>query len=360
MPRAKRPSSSPYARGRQPPGPGQAAPQPTGQAMPPPVQAVQPPAAPGVQPPPVQVAPPPPPPGQGVPPPHVQAVPQPPGLAVLPPPGPVAPPPHVPVLDGIGDDNGINGDNLIPILSITDSLGGHVNAALRLRIANGDFIELGLLLNNSPGLAESGNRVSLVAGQLVVQARASTQKTNNIKQWSDAFLVYISLYVASHPDETQGLLKYMSIIRLGADRYGGLGWHFYDIQFRLKKARDPSMSWGTVDQELWLLYMFYTPIPSEPKRNVVRKCYDYNNSMCNKGFCSFKHICMHCSEGHPAWRCNTRGVGQNNLGSVSNFRFGNYTQQGARFSSRPIRPSYRASSPAQSLPRGFPRYSGPR
>jgi len=61
---------------------------------------------------------------------------------------------------------------------------------------------------------------------------------------------------------SQGLLKYMHDVKLGASRSTGLGWREYDQQFRLKKARLPSTSWGQVDQELWLIYMNNMVLPS--------------------------------------------------------------------------------------------------
>jgi hypothetical protein len=42
-------------------------------------------------------------------------------------------------------------------------------------------------------------------------------------------------------------------IKLGASRSKDLGWRDYDQQFRMKKERNPSLSWGDIDMELWVL-----------------------------------------------------------------------------------------------------------
>ncbi|CAG2227125.1 unnamed protein product [Mytilus edulis] len=47
----------------------------------------------------------------------------------------------------------------------------------------------------------------------------------------------------------------MSSVRKGAKRHGGIGWKYYDEQYRLKKAREPSGSWGKLDSEYWMWYM---------------------------------------------------------------------------------------------------------
>ena len=41
-------------------------------------------------------------------------------------------------------------------------------------------------------------------------------KIHGIEQWTDAFMIFMSIYTLNHSDETQHLLKYMSVIRLGA------------------------------------------------------------------------------------------------------------------------------------------------
>jgi hypothetical protein len=39
---------------------------------------------------------------------------------------------------------------------------------------------------------------------------------HTIEKWTDAFIVYISIYTFAHPEKYQALLKYMHIVRLGA------------------------------------------------------------------------------------------------------------------------------------------------
>ena len=86
----------------------------------------------------------------------------------------------------------------------------------------------------------------------MLQNKQPSKNINDINTLIDAFLIYSSIYVGAHPDSRQTILKYLYNVKLGAKRSTGLGWKDYDQQFRLKKAKDPSVSWGVVDQELWL------------------------------------------------------------------------------------------------------------
>ena len=135
-------------------------------------------------------------------------------------------------------------------------------------------------------------------------------KITDINHWTDAFLIFASIFSSAHPESTSGLFKYMHTVRLGAKRSSGLGFKFYDEQYRLRKVSNPSSSWGIVDQELWLLYMFYgnqsgSPSFSTGSRNL--KCYTFNFSgSCSKPQCFYVHKCLACSGAHLSVRCMSR------------------------------------------------------
>ena len=132
----------------------------------------------------------------------------------------------------------------------------------------------------------------------------------------------------------------MHTIRLGAGRSPGLGWRDYDIHFRLKKEQNPSMSFASVDQELWLLYMQApTAHASSSTKGQVNKCYDFNfRGNCQKKFCPYKHSCMHCSRNHPSMKCYSKK-------SSNNFSSGPSTPQSSGHS------TFNKSKPGQPLGR---------
>ena len=125
-----------------------------------------------------------------------------------------------------------------------------------------------------------------------------------IEEWSDAFLVYTSIYLAAHPDKTQHVLKYFTTIRTAAKRHAGLGWTSYDIQFRLRMANDSThVSFGSIDSELWLLCMGPASLFPVGAVGGDRKCYDYNYRFCQRTSCQYRHLCVNCSKNHPAQAC---------------------------------------------------------
>ncbi|CAC5425799.1 unnamed protein product [Mytilus coruscus] len=117
-------------------------------------------------------------------------------------------------------ESNVNSVHEIP--SISNDLGNNVSSNIRQKILNGEYI-LGCLLSNPVPIDDNSN--TLIIKDVVLQSKpkASTVKINNISQWTDAFLIFIDIYLSSHLGETRGLLKYMSNIRLGASRVPGLG-----------------------------------------------------------------------------------------------------------------------------------------
>ena len=191
--------------------------------------------------------------------------------------------------------------------SVHSPVGIHVSSTLKDKIMSGQYVDLGSLLATQiePNLE---NNLSLnCSGELVIKP-SKKQTIDNIESWTDAFIIFSGIYLSAHPEKTQELLKYMSTIRTGAKRHGGLGYLSYDQQFRLRMVSDPvSMSFDKVDNELWLLYMntnVLQPMPLNQANAIApKKCFDFNYRQCFKRNCSFRHACLICNFGHPSRYC---------------------------------------------------------
>ena len=114
-----------------------------------------------------------------------------------------------------------------PIQGAASELGLEVQQSTKDKIAQGQYVDMSLLL---PGKIDPprGHKLGLSADGQFMITPAAGRKITTIEEWSDAFLVYSSLYLATHPSETQAVLKYFSTIRLAAKRHLGLGWQGYD------------------------------------------------------------------------------------------------------------------------------------
>ena len=199
----------------------------------------------------------------------------------------------------------------MPVNTVHLSLSTNVSQNLRNKIISSAYIDLALLLDNSSLQYETEKQIYIgEKGELVAKGFSKAKgKITTISKWTDAFIVYVSVYSAAHPSASQGLLKYMHDVRLGASRCneGDLGWRRYDEQFRLRRSVDPSIPWEKIDYELWLMFMQSQSQPrpyTSPIAFSHNKCFNYNfKSSCDRPACQYTHKCIKCSEGHPQLSC---------------------------------------------------------
>ena len=235
-------------------------------------------------------------------------------------------------------------DNVPMILtpSAHNQISCQVSLQVREKIIAGRFIDLGTLLNFSE--SQQDNRMIGLDpnGGLVLKGQHSGPKISDIGSWTDAMLVFSSIYLSANPDKAQELLKYISNVRLGAKQYGGLGWRSYDQQFRLRLAADPvSRSFDKIDYELWLLYMsapYQSQSVPQASKLAQKRCFDYNFRQCNKSRCIYRHVCLNCNGDHPSRSCGSGRRGQQATDPMSQQKpkgQNQYWQRGPQYGQNP-------------------------
>nr|XP_034312472.1 uncharacterized protein LOC109619766 isoform X3 [Crassostrea gigas] len=188
--------------------------------------------------------------------------------------------------------------NPTPLISVSDNLGNFVPQSIKEKIWSKDYIDLAKLLHTDLDTDKPDQKLSIVDGQLIMSPKTNPKKITTVDSWTDAFLIFSSIYLLRHPADIQGILKYMQTIRLGASRNPNASWLEYDRQFRLKISTNTSITWGSVDAELWLMFMSNTAVVHNTQSNS--KCYDYNfKGSCSRQSCLYQHLCMYCHKNHP-------------------------------------------------------------
>ena len=155
-----------------------------------------------------------------------------------------------------------------------DDLAAHIPEQLKQKIWANKFIDIALLLKGNIELADrfSGGLLQIADdGKIEAKPLTLKEKVANIDKWSDAFLIFASIYLQQFPDKVQQLLKYMAVIRDAASEYPVVMWRTYEEQFPMRQSLHIS-DWGKINPDLWMRTMT-SPDPS---------CRDFN-----KGFCSF-------------------------------------------------------------------------
>ncbi|XP_065941282.1 uncharacterized protein [Magallana gigas] len=199
-------------------------------------------------------------------------------------------------------------------------LGASVSSKLKLKIWNNEFVDLKNLL---PTSGDEPLSIVVQAGKIELQQAASHKTPITIHQWTDAFLVFSTIYLQKFPHEACNLLKYMFTIREIHKLHGDQPWRMYDESFR--KIRETSLlPWERVVTELRLKVASPTQFQAyngkqQPFR--AKQCYNYNNGQkCNSLPCRFAHTCQACSGPHPRFQCrnmSSKSITSNRNGAGS-------------------------------------------
>lgn len=242
------------------------------------------------------------------------------------------------------------------LCSITDALGTHVPQIVRQSIYNNEFVHMHKMLPLKPH-DEPQQQLAFVNGELVIQPKHKEIKITSVETWTNAFLVFSSIYLTKFPEHTQAILKYMNTIRTAAQRSPNLNWLNYDIQFRLKRSRNHTVDWGSIDAELWLLYVAQGSFITSPQMtnfsNKSAKCFEFNyKGSCGRPYCNYHHVCLKCNNNHPSIYCrvnNNQPIRQERgkPPAFDHMRQFPYRGQGRGQSTGNARPMGHGSNPSQ-------------
>jgi hypothetical protein len=88
--------------------------------------------------------------------------------------------------------------------SYGNDLGHMVPNRLKIKIANGDYIHFGLLVVNSSDVDSNDDTkyLSVKYGSLILAPKSKAMIISDIQVYTDAFLIYASIYASTHPQST--------------------------------------------------------------------------------------------------------------------------------------------------------------
>ena len=139
----------------------------------------------------------------------------------------------------------------LPLRCGDEDLTLHLPKQIIEKIFNQQYINLAMLLKGSielPELCSGGTLHINEKGCIESRPKISKQSIRSIDEWTDAFIIFSSVYLKKFTEKNIEILKYMSVIREAATRYPSSAWVSYDQQFRLRQANELTrQSWGSLN-----------------------------------------------------------------------------------------------------------------
>ena len=154
----------------------------------------------------------------------------------------------------------------------------------------------------------------------------------------------MSIFLQRHPTRAIELIKYADLVPKSAQLFTDNGWVYYDREFRLEQAQNPSRTWASYDADLLLeklalpTFADFTSMSGQrqdpqtnryrhnfrpnqqftaqrPKQDPIH-CFNFNKSgKCTKSQCRYPHRCSLCFKYyHAATNCPTKYAPKKGLG----------------------------------------------
>ena len=199
----------------------------------------------------------------------------------------------------------------------------HVDPALKIKIEQGQFVELEKLLLKDRPFTKSGasdHRMGLFNKDGVTYFAPTFEresKISNVRRWDQAFRVYAAIYSKANQLQASEIWQYVHIIHSAASTYQWSNVAEYDYTFRQLMSAYPQRSWAKTYLQGWNLIMKdllsreggHSKGGGFSKENI---CWPFNKGKCTDLNCPKEHRCSYCGKwGHSVQVCRKKKKGFN-------------------------------------------------
>ena len=210
------------------------------------------------------------------------------------------------------------------------------------QIKSGDYVDLAEL---PPARARPSqwhtNRMSTLELLQLQEVDRQQKLIPDFITWSQCFAVYTAVLAADQPQRIPELMGYQYEMARYARKYKWPSWVIFDMHFRQEAACRPTLSWADAagHRESKLYSQCFTGMAKDPRESWCRTCQsldhstslcpmmpptkvprrerqtqetstkaseicrNFNTKGCNYPKCQHQHVCLHCKEKHPAFKC---------------------------------------------------------
>ena len=204
--------------------------------------------------------------------------------------------------------NNVNNLSQSTYTSLDRPIDVKVSDKIRDKIWSGQYVDLTSLLDTQHDDTATFQIVSNAGEPLRLAPHKPSNKITSLSKWTDAFLVYFTIYTRKYPDQVPKLTAYMQLIKRLAIKGGD--FLFYDREFRY--LRQSGHSGWDVHLDLWLEARDFRGSSNNTQTTNNSKQYNTNNNRNNNN--SFRgqsrtpnkspHPMGYCFRYHTTGHCN--------------------------------------------------------
>ena len=137
-------------------------------------------------------------------------------------------------------------------------VGGHVDAVMRDKIINHEYVDFSRLLPKDKIMKEDDHRMELINKGgftyfVPVADRESAGSISSFSHWEQAFRIFANVYMHAYPERSTELIQYNHIIFTAAQTFCWDNVYLYDREFRMHLSHFPQRKWSIILQQVWSL-----------------------------------------------------------------------------------------------------------
>ncbi|CAG2235118.1 unnamed protein product [Mytilus edulis] len=218
----------------------------------------------------------------------------------------------------------------------------HVSSKVKSDVWCDNYVNFALLLPSN--IDDTCNESTLFENlNITISNRKSNKELLSIHQWTNAFDIFMSIYLEKNLRSARALIKYGFNVRSLCKSLGFQAAKVYDEKFR-KIRKILGLQWDQINDELWrsaALYERQSDFSGQNKKSYAKTSNSAPNSFqrraqhqyqfpngycwafcksgeCTAKFCKLKHQCVHCSKKHCTLTCPEQKGKQANFVKTSN------------------------------------------
>ena len=130
----------------------------------------------------------------------------------------------------------------------------HVNEKMRTQIWADNYIDLVALLPNSQ---DDKDDILYENSSLKISNKVKSKQLLSILQWSNAFALFMSIYILKHANSALSLIAYAYTMRTMSRQFRLQAVQSYGEQFS-KVRKLMNLDWGLINDEIWRMAAFGT------------------------------------------------------------------------------------------------------
>lgn len=149
-------------------------------------------------------------------------------------------------------------------------LGFSIELKLQECIKCGLFVPFDILLISEQG-GSVDHYLENLSEALSIDSRMWASAIMSLERWTDAFLIFVAIWISSNPNEVSALLQHSHLIQSMYQNMPGPLWSHHDWEFRFRRQYNHQLLWDALHPQLYCQLFSHCASSIRPNNGYAQK-----------------------------------------------------------------------------------------